>query len=576
MDLNVRQRLATLRRNFLTLGWASRSGSDTLSRAPQEADRDLILEDHHPRYDGIGADGGIDWHRENPGLYDDDPNSPTPSPEARAAIFRLAEKIRAEGEALVDYSARARREADQLLRAHAGAAARAAGLLGGNKKAASEAYAQMDEFFSVMNELVREMGTTALSAALSAVRAGASTRGFGQVAKGIDELERALRAAWEEVDDLIGLLEDRAAETAATAAQLRMAGKAMAERTNALPSSVRTHGKAESGASGQLEALAGLTQRIATTAEDVAAACDEMAGIIRTLAEKLVIVVRETPVGDRRGSRRHAFEASCILTTSEHSFPGRTLDISSAGALVKLRHEPAMRRGQPITIHLKDIPPIIGTVAGLSSQGVHLAFDLGHTANAEARPYLSKMLDSLAVTNQDLVNRVSHLAREIRQAMDRGISEGAISPEALLDPVHEPIPDTSPPRYTHPALAFCEAFLSPILERAVRDGPRIAHALVMDRAGLVVACRPGADDDSRRSDCLQQGRIFSDAPSQRAARNLRPFHIETIRRDAVGDGEASAVRSVSVPVFLGGRHWGCAEIGFPMEDGDATLAALEV
>jgi methyl-accepting chemotaxis protein len=585
VDLNVRQRLAKIRRNFLTLSWASAEPAAPASEIGP--DLDLILEDTLAGYHGIGATTGVDWRKANPGLFDDEDIDWSPSPQTRAAVFRLAEKIRAEGEKLVDLSAHARREADLLLREHASATSRALALLNAareNDAASHEAVAaalpDWTAHFANMNELIREIGTTALSAALSAVRAGASTRGFSQVAKGVEELERALRSAWDEIERLIVDLEDRAAETAATAANLRSAGKAFMQNTAELPLSVSGKAATVAAITGPLDALKLLTDKIARTGGDVATACDEMAHLVHTLAEHLVIVVRETPVGNRRAARRIAFESSCIISTSERSYAGRSLDLSATGALVKLRQEPEkdpkdgpiLQRAQPITLHLQDIAPIVGSIAGVSAQGVHISFDLGHGANAEARPALLQMLEGLLTRSQELVDRTTLLARDIREALEHGLAEGRITQAALLSTEYEPILGAEPPRFRHPALAFYEETLTPVLEAVSSNAGNVIHAVAMDRAGFVPVHIPSIGADGRASHS-RRGRIYADLLNQRAARNLRPFLIQVIPDDMAG-GET--VRSVSVPVFVGGRHWGCAEIGFCLEDGDAALSTIGV
>ncbi|HSP26489.1 MAG TPA: PilZ domain-containing protein [Saliniramus sp.] len=592
MDLNVRQRLAKIRRNFLTLSWASAEQAAPASEIGP--DLDLVLEDTLAGYHGIGATSGVDWRRDNPGLFDDDDIAWSPSPQTRAAVFRLAEKVRGEGERLVELSAHARREADRLLREHASATARALAFLereqesdAGSRGAAAEAAAALPDWtahFADMNELIREIGTTALSAALSAVRAGASTRGFSQVAKGIDELERALRSAWDEIERLIVDLEDRAAETAATAANLRSAGKAFMQNAAELPHSASTKAGAAAAITGPLGALKLLADKIARTGGEVAAACDEMAHLVHTLAEQLVIVVRETPVGNRRAARRIAFESSCIISTSERSYAGKSLDLSATGALVKLRQEPeqgqgqepgkepVLQRGQPITLHLQDIAPIVGSIAGVSAQGVHISFDLGHGANAEARPALLQMLDGLLARSHELVNRTTLLARDCREALEMGLADGRIAQADLLSTEYEPIAGAEPPRFTHPALAFYEEALTPIIEAVSSNTPNVIHAAVMDRAGFV----PVHTSSLGRDSVSRRGRISTDLLNQRAARNLRPFLIQVVPHDPTAGENGETVRSVCVPIFVGGRHWGCAEIGFRLEDGDAALSTVGV
>jgi hypothetical protein len=579
VDLNVRKRLARMRRNFLTLGWTSREASE---RATAEVpDHDLVLEDNLAAYRGIESSTGVDWRNENPGLFDDEAIAWSPSPQTRAAVFSLAEKIRTEAEKLAELSDRARDMAHRLVREHESASADARDLLTRMREEDATVgedheaphIADWDTHFASMNELIREIGTTALSAALSGVRAGASTRGFSHVAKGVEELERALRSSWDEIESLISDLEDRAAETAATAAALRSAGKSVAVNTAELPRGAVADPAAKSASTDHLDALGLLTDTIARTGGEVAGACDSMADLVNRLAERLMIVVRETPVGDRRAAKRIAFQSSCILSTSDRSFAGTSLDLSATGALVKLRQELNLQRAQPITLHLKDIAPIVGSVAAVSAQGVHIAFDLGHGANAGARPALMQMLDALLTRSQDLVTRATRLARDIRIAMELGLDERRVTQADLLSVEYLPIDGAIPAQFTHAALDFYDEALPPLLAEAYSDMPNVLYAVAVDRSGFVPVDRqPGAGGPEFGA---RHRRIFTDLPNQRAARNLRPFLIQVGPLDpAAGDSET--IRSVSVPIFVGGRHWGCAEIGFRLEDGDAALTTIGV
>jgi methyl-accepting chemotaxis protein len=579
VDLNVRQRLARMRRNFLTLGWTFGDARETVEAQP---DRDLILEDNLAVYREIESSSGVDWRKENPGLFDDEATAWSPSPQTRAAVFGLAEKIRAEGEKLAELSDRAREVAQRLGREHARASAGARDLLVGMRKTEAAAaddhgsvgIADWDAHFAGMNDLIREIGATALSAALSGVRAGASTRGFSHVAKGVEELERALRSSWDEIESLIDDLEDQAAGTAATAATLRSAGKTVAVNTAELPRRARPDREAVRLWRGHLETLDLLTEKVARTGDEIAGACDSMADLVNRLAERLIIVVRETPVGDRRAAKRIAFQSSCILSTSDRSLAGISLDLSATGALVKLRQEPDLQRAQPVTLHLKDIAPIIGSVAAVSAQGVHIAFDLGHGANAEARPALMQMLDALLTRSEGLVTRTTSLARDIRLAMEQGLDERRVTQADLLSTEYEPVAGAVPARFTHPAIDFHEEVLTPILADVHRDTTNVVYAVAMDRSGFVPVHRVPAADGTETG--TRHRRILTDLPNQRAARNLRPFMIQVAPLDPAAGEHSETIRSVSVPIRVGGRHWGCAEIGFRLEDGDAALSTVGV
>jgi methyl-accepting chemotaxis protein len=55
-------------------------------------------------------------------------------------------------------------------------------------------------------------------------------------------------------------------------------------------------------------------------------------------------------------------------------------------------------------------------------------------------------------------------------------------------------------------------------------------------------------------------RIFDDPVGAKLARNTKPFLFQTYLRDT---GEV--VNDLSMPIFIGGRHWGAIRVGFDSE-----------
>lgn len=574
MDLDVRHRFASMRRSFLTLGW--QTGTHTSAELAANVD-DTFLPSTRAR-DRVDPAIAVDWRPENPDLFDAGPDLWGQSPETKAAVFNLAGSIRAEAVTLRGFAAAAREQSDRVTCEHAAVASRALAMIA---DAATPIQAS-SEAFAPLSAIVREVSMTALNASLAAIRAGAATRAFAAVTREVEELSQAVRRAWEDIESNVSGLEDGAAAAAAVATELRGLASTIQSCLSALfaPPPGVTARVAAAALPDRLATLRVESDKVAAAARTISIGCEDMATRVEALAEQLIVIVRETPVADRRVHERVPFDASCQVQTVHGAFDGRTLDLSRMGALVRLRVSPALRRGERVTLVLRDIGPVVGTIAALSERGTHITFDLGLLANAAVRPAILAALDGLAKRNGSLVARCSALATEVSELFATAVAQGEVGFDELLRGTHIPIRGTDPLQYEHPALAFYEARLPAILAARCADQPDIAYAIVMDRVGYVPvhtamsSLPPRAGDRPYNLRHSRNKRIFDDYAAQRAARNLRDSLVQVVHRDFEKVEIDSTVKAVSVPIFVGGRHWGCAELGF-LIDTEVPLAAAE-
>lgn len=278
---------------------------------------------------------------------DDGPARATPaleaSPEigadpARRAIARLTQAVRAEARALRESTARLGWQAARIARADGGSA--------------------RDE--RALGAILAELAAGTFGAVLAAIRAGASVRGFAAVAGETRVLARAFEASAAALEAQICIIEERCAEAAALATRLE---------------------KASDGA-GEAQVLA----------EDAAAArgaCLALADAVETLADTLAGAIG---LVDRRQSLRVALEVPCILRLLDGERVGRTLDLSQHGARIALDDASDLPPGRPVRLVLPEIPRIVGTVVAGAGEGLRVAFDLGHEANAPARAGLARLV----------------------------------------------------------------------------------------------------------------------------------------------------------------------------------------
>lgn len=554
----------------MTLDWVGRSreGGGPVAR-------DGILEDTIAAYGAIGHGGGVEWHEVGAGFRVEEPaagENLAPAPEAIAAIDRLAESVGAEAAALGEIATRADRDGRGIAMAQVRAASRALSLLAGPQPDTGASYdedatGRGEDFdpavwravFSQLQDIIGAIGDSALESGLCAVRASSATRGFFDFAREVDELERALRAGWPEIRRLAGTIEEHGTQAAALAAELRMTRRALDAAVAEFASDTLPPAEIEPLIRHRLARIGtaaaqatGMARRIAEEAR----ACREL---IETLVEQFMVMVRETPLGDRRAAPRLAFFSHCTLATATRQYAARTIDISMTGALVTLDVTDGFRRGQPIRLLLPEAPPLMGTVAGISQYGLHVAFDIGHTVNAPARAPLRRMLNAVQHHDDGLVARVHAFAREVRTTLERAVAEGSCSQADLIAPQLVAPRESGATSYGHPCADLFAYHLDAFIAGLVQRYPDIVHAAAMDRSGYVAA-GAGARSADGETPPWQPAQLRQDQESRRHARNLRPSVAHNLR-----DG-AGLVRVISVPIFIGGRHWGCAEIGFRLPE----------
>lgn len=478
VDVKVKQSLARQRRGLVSVDWRGRN-----LPAGQPAHGVLHPVDDLLAYhlDALRA-ANVGWNPSDEAWEDRSTPRWRPSPEMNAFVQRLSATVDAESSVLVGLAARARDAARGVA---------LAGSLAIGDAGRSQARDAIEEALS-------EIAESGLEAALCAVRTGVCARSLIRCDSCDGEIAAALRAASDEIDARIGAIEDRGAGIAARIVALRP----VARKAKASPGET-----------------AGVAARAAS---EVADETRELAGLVDGLSARIVEILRESPAGDRRRAKRLAFDAPCAVKSAWGAVSGRIVDISLGGALVELSAPAEFRRGQPSSLAIAGMPEVAATVAGVSRQGLHLAFDLGHAANAQARPPLLRMLAALHRRDDAFIERAIALA---------GAAGEALSGEA--------------------------GEIAALIDGLVEDGRGLVYALLMDRRGFVAhaAFAPGWRDAAAPLVAPPEA-PREDAAARRHARNRRPCLTQNLRL------AGRSLRSVSAPVSLDGEHWGCVEIAF--------------
>ncbi len=197
---------------------------------------------------------------------------------------------------------------------------------------------------------------------------------------------------------------------------------------------------------------------------------------------------------------------------------------------------------------------------GISGQSV-FEKDLGVSNSAE------QIFEFLADFNIDSLDNVvlkkaKAGAEQIEVLFEKSIETGAITEAKLFSNNYRPIPDTNPQKYHSDFDDFTDRELPKIQEPILESLDEIFFVVAQDVNSYLPTyndylCQPLTGN--YETDLLNNRtkKIYNDRFGNRASKNIKPFLLQTYKRD-IGD----ALHDLSVPVYAKGRHWGCLRVGF--------------
>ena len=142
----------------------------------------------------------------------------------------------------------------------------------------------------------------------------------------------------------------------------------------------------------------------------------------------------------------------------------------------------------------------------------------------------------------------------LQRLNDRGVN--------VFDQQYKDIPGSNPKRFTTAYDGQCDAELTRLYDDMLREVPGLTYSLSVDNNGYapahngVFSNAPSGDPVIDLAKCRHK-RIFNDPVGLKLARNQKSSLFQTYVRDT---GEI--LSDLSMPIVIGGRHWGAVRIGF--------------
>jgi methyl-accepting chemotaxis protein len=165
----------------------------------------------------------------------------------------------------------------------------------------------------------------------------------------------------------------------------------------------------------------------------------------------------------------------------------------------------------------------------------------------------------------ELIATAMETASRIGELFEAALERGEVALADLFDEAYRPVPGSDPVQHMTRFVALTDRLLPPLQEELLTSNGRIVFCAAVDRNGFLpthnrkYAQPQGRDPVWNNANCRNR-RIFDDRTGLAAARNRKPFLLQSYRRD-MGGGQFLVMEDLSAPIMVKGRHWGAFRFG---------------
>jgi methyl-accepting chemotaxis protein len=201
-----------------------------------------------------------------------------------------------------------------------------------------------------------------------------------------------------------------------------------------------------------------------------------------------------------------------------------------------------------------------------SSENLHKAAQRADALVSISEGILGAIAASGVRTAQsELIATAMETAGRIGSLFEQALERGELKLADLFDEAYQPIAGSDPVQHMTRFVALCDRVLPAIQEPLLASNRRVVFCAAVDRNGFLPThnrkySQPQGPDTVWNNANCRNRRIFNDRTGLAAARNQKPFLLQTYRRD-MGGGQFLVMEDLSAPITVKGRHWGGFRFG---------------
>jgi methyl-accepting chemotaxis protein len=215
------------------------------------------------------------------------------------------------------------------------------------------------------------------------------------------------------------------------------------------------------------------------------------------------------------------------------------------------------------------IDELTGLEQGLTSSSASLGS--ANTQVAETHKKLAQLIDeignsSIPTDDTPYLEAARAMRARVVDAFETALAGKALTVDDLFSEDYSEIPGTNPKQYMAKFTRFCEQALPAILEPSKNCLPHIAFAVATDRTGYLPVhnaeySKPQGKDPAWNAVNCRNRMFFPTQHTMGGIDFTRPSYLLTRRRE-LGHGKHVMVKIAIAPVWIAGRYWGSASIGY--------------
>ena len=165
------------------------------------------------------------------------------------------------------------------------------------------------------------------------------------------------------------------------------------------------------------------------------------------------------------------------------------------------------------------------------------------------------------------IQLAQQVAGQIAQRLEQALASGRIDLPKLFDEHYQPMIGSNPAQHSTAFNALTDELFPSLQEAALKALPEVVFCIAADRNGYIsthnkLYCHPQRPGDVVWNTANSRWRrVFNDRTGLASARNMRPFLLQTYRRD-MGGGKFVLLKEASAPITVQGRHWGGLRLAY--------------